>query len=66
MTIERRAENGENIPVRTSCTKVAFDWNNDAYCVRLSDDSTVLLHSRDRGATFTAWTILGTGSFDIE
>ena len=62
----RHAVSGKIIPIRPAGTKVAFDRDNDVYCLGRADGTTVLLHSRDHGATFTAWPVPGLGSFDIE
>ncbi|MFC1574102.1 BNR-4 repeat-containing protein [Candidatus Latescibacterota bacterium] len=61
-----RLPDGKTITIRPLGTKVAFDQDGDVYCVGRADRSSVLLHSRDHGATFTAWPIPGSGSFDIE
>ncbi|MBN1294571.1 MAG: BNR-4 repeat-containing protein [Candidatus Latescibacteria bacterium] len=65
-TDARRGDNGETIPIRPAETKVAFDRDNDIYFLGRAGGTTMLLHSRDHGATFTAWAIPGSGSFDIE
>jgi len=65
-TTARHAVSGRTIPVRPAGTKVAFDQDNDVYCMGRAEGVPVLLHSRDHGATFTAWPVPGTGHFDIE
>ncbi len=40
-------------------TKVAFDRDNDVYLLGRSGSSVALLHSRDAGATFTAYVLPG-------
>jgi hypothetical protein len=54
------------IPIRPVGTKIAFDRDNDVYLLGRDSSSTVLLRSADHGATFTAWPVPGSGSFDIE
>ncbi|MHC4702423.1 MAG: BNR-4 repeat-containing protein [Planctomycetota bacterium] len=65
-TKARRADAGRTIPIRPLGTKIAFDRDNDVYLLGRDSGSTVLLRSGDRGATFTAWPVPGSGSFDIE
>jgi hypothetical protein len=54
------------IPIRPVSTKIAFDRDNDVYLLGRDSSSIVLLRSGDHGATFTAWPVPGSGSFDIE
>jgi len=56
------------IPVRTtkSDSKIAFDKDNDVYLITKSGGKAYLLHSRDRGRTFRAYDIGGSGAYDIE
>ena len=61
-----RSDAGRIIPVRPVGTKIAFDQDNDVYLLGRDSSATVLLHSADHGATFTAWPVPGSGSFDIE
>jgi hypothetical protein len=65
-TEARHGGTGAAVPIRTVVTKMAFDRDGDAYTIGSAGGSPVLLHSRDDGATFTAWPIPGSGSFDIE
>ncbi len=59
-------DTGRTIPIKPLGTKIAFDQDNDVYLLGRDGDSTVLLHSSDRGATYSAWLIPGSSSFDIE
>lgn len=43
----------------TTSTKIAFDADNDLYLLARSGDTAALLHSSDRGDTFTAYVIEG-------
>jgi len=61
-----RGDTDSVIPMRPFGTKIAFDRDNDIYLLGRDGRSTVLLHSADRGATFTAWPVPGSGNFDIE
>ncbi|MCP4450736.1 MAG: hypothetical protein GY809_04695, partial [Planctomycetes bacterium] len=54
------------IPIRPVGTKISFDRDNDVYLLARDSGTTVLLHSGDHGATFTAWPVPGSGSFDME
>ncbi|MHB9028032.1 MAG: BNR-4 repeat-containing protein [Candidatus Latescibacterota bacterium] len=65
-TVSARRSDGSVIPLRITNTRVAFDRDNDVYCLGSAEGGAVLLHSRDRGATFTAWPLPGRGTFDIE
>jgi len=60
------ADSGGTIPIRLLGTKIAFDHDNNVYLLAREGRSTVLLDSGDHGATFTAWPVPGSGSFDIE
>lgn len=68
-TAQRAAAVGDGTIVAAS-TKVAFDRDNDLYVMGLCGETAVLLHSSDRGATFTASAIPGhedlPRAFDIE
>ncbi|MFG0261262.1 MAG: BNR-4 repeat-containing protein [Novipirellula sp. JB048] len=44
-------------PVRTTSSKVAFDADHGVYLLGRCGGASVLLHSSDRGATFTAYAI---------
>ena len=57
---------GRVVPLRPSNTRIAFDGDNDVYCLGAVKGGTALLHSRDHGATFIAWPLPGRGVFDIE
>jgi len=59
-------DDGRILPIRPVGTKLAFDRDNDVYLLGRDRSSTVLLHSADHGATFTAWPVPGSGGFDIE
>jgi hypothetical protein len=61
-----RPDAGRTVPIRPLGTKIAFDRDNDVYLLGRDGGSTVLLRSGDHGATFTAWPVPGSGSFDIE
>ncbi|MHC4507751.1 MAG: COG1470 family protein [Planctomycetota bacterium] len=61
-----RADAHRTIPIRPLGTKIAFDRDNDVYLLARDSSSTVLLRSGDHGATFAAWPVPGSGSFDIE
>ena len=65
-TTAYRADTKATIPIRPVGTKIAFDQNNDVYLLGRDNRSTVLFRSGDHGATFTAWRVPGSGSFDIE
>ncbi len=65
-TSARQGANGQIIPLRPRNTRIAFDRDNDVYLLGSAGNVTVLLHSSDRGATFTAWPMPGRGEFDIE
>ena len=65
-TTARRADMGGIIPVRPVGTKIAFDQDNDVYVLGRDKGSTVLFHSGDQGATYMAWPVPGSGTFDIE
>lgn len=62
----RRGDTGATVSIRPANTRVAFDRDNDVYCLGVADGATMLLQSRDHGATFTAWPLPGSGTFDIE
>ncbi|MHC4170424.1 MAG: COG1470 family protein, partial [Planctomycetota bacterium] len=66
MTKAHHPNGGRNVPIRPIGTKIAFDRDNDVYLLGRDSRSTVLLRSGDHGATFTAWPVPGSGSFDIE
>ena len=51
-------------PLQSS--KVAFDPDNDLYLLARSAGQPALQHSRDGGATFTAYPLPGNGVFDLE
>ena len=61
-----RPDAGRIISIRPVGTKIAFDRDNDVYLLGQDNGSTVILRSADHGATFTAWPVPGSGSFDIE
>jgi hypothetical protein len=61
-----RGDGNRSIPIRPVGTKIAFDRDNAVYLLTRDSSTTVLLHSDDHGATFTAWPVPGSGSFDIE
>ncbi|MHC4581330.1 MAG: hypothetical protein ACYS14_07720, partial [Planctomycetota bacterium] len=61
-----RGDTDRVIPIRPLGTKIAFDYENDVYLLGRDGRSIVLLHSADRGETFTAWPVPGSGNFDIE
>jgi putative BNR repeat neuraminidase len=65
-TTARRADTDGIIPIRSVGTKIAFDQDNDVYLLGRDKGSTVLYHSGDHGATFTAWPVPGSGGFDME
>ena len=65
-TKSSRGDTGASISFRPASTKIAFDQDNDVYLLGRDGRSTVLLHSRNHGATYTAWPIPGSGSFDLE
>lgn len=62
----RHATGGKQVSIKPILTKVAFDGDNDVYCLGRDSGEVLLFHSRDHGATFTAWPVPGSGSFDIE
>ena len=61
-----RGDNGAVIRIRPIGTRIAFGGDNGVYCLGRSSGGPVLLHSRDHGATYTAWPLPGNGVFDIE
>lgn len=61
-----RPDTDRIIPIRPVGTKIAFDRDNDVYLLGQDNRSTILLRSADHGATFTAWSVPGSGGFDIE
>lgn len=65
-TTARMGPDGREVPLRPANTRVAFDAGNGVYLLGNTGGGTALLHSRDRGATFTAWPLPGRGAFDIE
>ncbi|UCF16336.1 MAG: hypothetical protein JSW59_02540, partial [Phycisphaerales bacterium] len=65
-TKAHRPDTGRTIPIKPVGTKIAFDRDNDIYLLGRASGSTVLLRSGDHGATFDAWPVPGSGSFDIE
>ena len=65
-TTAGRGDTGETVPILPSNTRIAFDRDDDVYCLGRGDGATMLLHSNDHGATFTAWPLPGTGQYDIE
>lgn len=65
-TQAHRSDTGRVIPIQPVGTKIAFDRDNDVYLLGRDSGSTVLLHSADQGATFTAWPVPGSGTFDLE
>lgn len=64
--LARRADTGGDIRIAPVITKVAFDSHGGVYTIGRADGTTFMLYSRDHGDTYTAWTIPGEGSFDIE
>jgi len=65
-TTARRGDTGRTVPIRSIGSRLAFDRDGDVYCLGRVDGAAALLHSRDHGATFTAWPLPGAGNFDIE
>ncbi len=65
-TKAQRGDVDRHIPIRPVGTKIAFDRDNDVYLLGRDSNTTVLLHSNDHGASFTAWPVPGSGSFDVE
>ncbi len=65
-TNAHRPDLDRTIPIRPVGTKIAFDQDNDVYLLSRDNGATLLLHSDDHGATFTAWPVPGSGGFDIE
>ncbi len=61
-----RPDLDRHISIRPVGTKIAFDKDNDVYLLARDGGVTLLLHSDDHGATFTAWPVPGPGGFDIE
>ena len=57
---------GDRVAILPVLTKVAFDSDNDVYCISRDNGGVLLYHSRDHGASFTAWPVPGSGSFDLE
>jgi len=56
----------EKEPFSLRSTKIAFDGTDGVYTLGTVRRKPVLLHSADRGASFTAYAIETNGSFDIE
>jgi hypothetical protein len=54
------------VPIRPVGTKIAFDRDGDVYFPGRAGGGNCLFHSRDHGATFTAWKIPGSGYLDLE
>ncbi len=65
-TQAHRPDTNHLIPIRPVGTKIAFDRDNDVYLLARDGGTTVLLRSGDRGQTFAAWPVPGSGRFDIE
>ncbi len=61
-----RPDTNRLIPIKPVGTKIAFDRDDDVYLLARDSGSTLLLRSGDHGATFTAWPVPGSGSFDLE
>ncbi len=65
----RHASVGDG-PIHTTSSKVAFDREHGVYLIGQSGGTAVLLHSTDRGASFTAYALPAHGTlpsgFDIE